>query len=444
MLPFDWTDTIVACATPIGVGPQTIVRTAGPNAHAIVASVLAPGVPPPPWRRRRLESASVRLEAWDRSLNVMLYVWPEGQSFTGQPACELHFVSSPPVIAAVQQALISAGGRLARPGEFTLRAFLAGRIDLAQAEGVLGLIEAESLGALMDAIDQRSGGLSRPITKLRNDLVNILADLEAGLDFAHEGIEFIAQETLLARLQDVMGELDRLVARMRSRAVELASPRVVLVGPPNAGKSSLFNALLRQERAITSPIAGTTRDLVCAPLKIHERFVELVDTAGIDQAEDGMSAQAQRFREEQARRADLVLHCVPPGHPLPEKSSLAAGVLIVHTKRDLGNSPIADSSRLSVSVHEAESMERLKHAIGERLEQKQRRDVSSITPRVRSALDEASRALGASLDALLGSLGEEIVAGFVRQAIEHLGEVVGAVYTDDLLDRVFARFCIGK
>lgn len=441
MSAFDWTDTIVATATPPGIGLQAIVRVAGPTTWSVVDSLLIPGLEISR-QSRRLQSARIRLDAWGREIEATLYTWPEGQSSTGQAACEFHLVSSPPLVDAVQAALISAGARLARPGEFTLRAFLSGRLDLVQAEGVLGLIEAEDIDVLKDAMDQRTGGLSRPIGRIRNALLDLLADIEASLDFAHEDIELIAPDAIAMRMQTARHEMDELLARLESRTLQTASRRVVLLGPPNAGKSSLFNALLGRVRSLTSSAAGTTRDVVVAAVQFGQHFVDLVDTAGVACSDSWIQQEAERLRVSELRRADLVLLCVPPQDSSAE--DFRDNVLVVRTKRDL-LSDWESSNSVAVSIHEPESIDALARVIQSRLESAGSNDsIRSTTIRVRAALGEAAEAMDAAKEAHNESLGEEVVADRLREAIGHLGEVIGEVYTEDLLDRVFSRFCIGK
>jgi tRNA modification GTPase len=235
---------------------------------------------------------------------------PGPKSYTGQDCVEVHTVSSPPLVDLLITTLLDAGARAARPGEFTMRAFLAGKKDLTQAEAVLGVIEAGTDDELSQALAQLAGGMTQPLHKLRDDLLNLLADVEAGLDFTEEDIEFVGKRGLLLRLGAGLAHLTNLRKQLDNRAVSNRPFRVALVGEPNAGKSSLFNALAGKPVAIVSPIPGTTRDYVTRSVTIQGTSVELIDTAGRQRATGGIEQHAQRLGREQAEKADLVLECV--------------------------------------------------------------------------------------------------------------------------------------
>jgi tRNA modification GTPase len=375
------------------------------------------------------------------------YLWPTTRSYTRQPSAELHLPSSPPILEAALAAVCAAGARLARPGEFTLRAFLAGRLDLTQAEAVLGVIDAGSRQELAAALSQLAGGLARPLSQLREALLDLLAHLEAGLDFVEEDIEFITPAELTAQLDSALAQVETIARQLAGRGEAGQLPKVVLAGPPNAGKSSLLNALAGAEAAIVSPKAGTTRDFVARRVQIGDRECLLIDTAGLAEgAPDGeLGHLAAEAASEQRREADLVLFCREALKPEAPSCSEAfqPEALAVWTKCDLlspGDSP--PPGGLPTSSRTGQGLAELRSAIGARLARGTA--VASTAVRCRESLRLAEAALARASAAASSGGGQELVAVEVRLALEELGQVVGAVYTEDLLDRVFSRFCIGK
>jgi tRNA modification GTPase len=398
---------------------------------------------------------------------------------------ELHTFGSPPLLEAIVRAACAAGARLAEPGEFTLRAFLAGRIDLVQAEAVLGVIDAADRRQLDSALAQLAGGLTRPLSSLRDQLLNLLADLEAGLDFAEEDIRFVAHDELERRLASAADDVARLLDQMRSREQTGTAPRVVLVGEPNAGKSSLFNALVGSTGALVSPIPGTTRDYVRARLELGGIFCELIDTAGLDgePTVDAVATAAQRMTREQSEQAELQLVCIdstrlPRPHsrspsPLTGEGRLAVsssnggeGVarqadagsqvmaavntprLVVLTKCDLSAAECQVKDTIATSSIACVGLDELKAAIRDRLattdESSSISVVAGTVRRCRESLCLAFDALARARKLTADQSGEELIAAELRGGLVEVGKIVGAIYTDDLLDRIFSRFCIGK
>ena len=336
MLP-DPQDTIVAVSSAPGPGARAIVRLSGPAAFQVAHKVFHPDNRIP--AGRRLQEGEVRLSGLSAPLPADLYFWLAPRTYTGQDVAELHTLSCPPLVDVVVAGLLGAGARAAQAGEFTLRAFLAGKVDLPRAEAILGVIEAGTRDELREALGQMAGGVSQPLRALRADLLDLLADVEAGLDFAEEDISFIEQENLLKRLGKALAHVTLLRKQFAHRALGDRPFRVILVGPPNAGKSSLFNALTKAPAALVSAEAGTTRDYLVRRMDLDGVTIELVDTAGWRAPADTVEEQAQGLGREQVQQADLLLLCVDSEAPAHQAEGGVA-VLQVRTKVDLvGNAP---------------------------------------------------------------------------------------------------------
>ena len=245
-----------------------------------------------PTRSRRFDT-QIDVGAPIGPVPVSVLWWPTRRSYTGQPSAELHAIGSLPILTALVQTAIDCGARPARPGEYTMRAFLAGRLDLTQAEAVLGVIEAEQRGTLDHALRQLAGNLSRPLEQIRSDLLNLLADVEAGLDFVDEDIEFISDEALIERLGLIGDQIASTWRVMQQRGGGAALPVIALRGEPNAGKSCLLNRLADRVAAIVADMPGTTRDVVTTEARIASRIVTLVDTAGIEDSQSEVERQSQ-------------------------------------------------------------------------------------------------------------------------------------------------------
>jgi tRNA modification GTPase len=388
-----------------------------------------------------------------------LCFWPTHRSFTGEVLAELHVPGCEPILEAVLEELFRHGVRMARRGEFTLRAFLHGRIDLLQAEAVLGVIEAADHEELQVALGQLGGRITGRLQQLREDLIGLLGDLEAGLDFVDEDIEFVSRAEVLERLERAVGLIRTLLDDSAGRVLSGYERRVVLAGLPNAGKSTLFNVLIGREQAIVSPIAGTTRDYLSARIFLDTVPVELIDTAGWEETEGLIGSQAQRFREEQIRAADLVVWCTAADLSPVETAQdetlrgrlLPAGnrSLRVWTRSDLSVAADDASSRqdLRVSAAAGTGMEALRQAMvsAVTLGSRARAELlSSTSVRCRDSLQRALGCLERAGEAAREQLGDELLSFELRGALRELQEISGEVCTDDLLDHIFSQFCIGK
>ncbi len=456
-MSFDFEDTIAAVASAPGGSLRGIVRISGPDVLVCVGRVFQRdnGVPLESVRRATVFSGRLSVGSLIGDLPCDLYLWPNGRSFTGQPAAELHMIGSPPILDAALRSLCEAGARLARPGEFTMRAFLAGRLDLTQAEAVLGVIDARGRRELNVALAQLAGGLSSPLHELRETLLNLLAHLEAGLDFVDEDIEFITADELCALLDAAAVQVSNIADRMARRGVACAERRVVLVGWPNVGKSSLLNALAGREAAIVSPVAGTTRDYVTCRVSMGGVDCLLADTAGVQSIEshDAVGVSAQLVTAEQTERAQLQLFCLDSTRPLNEWERRRLGErvevprIVVLTKSDLLRATDYAGSAVQTSSKNGDGLDSLRRAIVDALhatDDSESAVVTATAVRCEASLRLAAAGLGRARQLAEQRSGEELVAAEIRAVLDEIGQVVGAVYTDDVLDRIFSRFCIGK
>jgi tRNA modification GTPase len=363
------------------------------------------------------------------------YFWRGPRSYTGEDVAEVHTVGCPPLVDLLSARLLGMGLRAAGPGELTMRAFLNGKLDLTRAEAVQAVITAGSRGELRQALARLAGGLARPLGELREELLNLLADLEAGLDFADEDLSFLSQEDLLLRLAAAMARVRNAQRQMESRSSVGGSFRVVLAGPPNAGKSSLFNALTGG-RALVSEAPGTTRDYLVATMRIGGALVEVVDTPGREASRDEVESQAQALGVRAAEEAALVLWCSEGG-----RDPVEGAAYLVATKCDLYPAP---PGWLATSVRDGLGLEALREVAATAARAREEPSLAPANARCWAHLEAAQAHLRAAHALALEGDPPELIALEVRLTLDELGQLAGEVFTDDLLDRVFSRFCIGK
>ncbi len=360
-------DTIAAVASPPGPGVRGLVRISGPDSWRLALDGFRSEPDSSLTRRAEIRHGWLAVDGLRPLLPAMIALWPGPRTYTGQDMAEIHTVGAVPLLTQVLAGCLKRGARPARRGEFTLRAFLSGRIDLTRAEAVLGVIDSSNSAQLDLALRQLAGGISQPIHKLRDRLLDLVAHLEANLDFADESdVDELGRATLADELQAASETLAALAARLTRRDRPTGSPRVVISGPPNAGKSRLFNALVGQDRAIVSPRAGTTRDYLFAACDLGEMVVDLIDTAGLDLPRDPIETQAQANRADQAGSADLVLLCNSPDTQTArgELPNSSMPVLPVWTKCDLDRpGPGQTAAAILTSVATGEGLDELRAAI---------------------------------------------------------------------------------
>jgi tRNA modification GTPase len=431
-------DTIVALASAPGPGARAIVRLSGPDASRTVTAVFEK-VP----ESRGLAHGDLRLPGVHSPLPAMVLSMPGPHSYTGQDCIEIHTVSSPPLVDLLITTLLDAGARAARPGEFTMRAFLAGKKDLTQAEAVRAVIDAETDAELKPALAQLAGGVTLPLHGLRNDLLNLLADIEAALDFSEEDIQFVNKRDMLLRLSAGMAHFTNLKKQLDERSVSNRPFRVALVGAPNAGKSSLFNALAGVSAAIVSPVPGTTRDYVTRTVSLQGLNIELIDTAGWQSATNEIEDQAQRLGRDQATQADLILWCVETTAWRAERRQPPDDVdaTTVLTKSDLLH---IETEHPITSAKMGQGISELRKMVADNAKAARSNSLAPSLSRCRHHVEKGLKHLRAAHHIVLFDEPAELLALELRLALDQLGEMVGAIYTDDLLDRIFSRFCIGK
>lgn len=434
-------DTVFAPASGFGRAAVAVVRVSGPASGAILAAMAGP-VPAP----RRLSLRTLRDPHDESVLDRALVAWfPGPDTYTGEDMAELHLHGGPAVRMGVLAALARFPGcRAAEPGAFTRRAVLNGRLDLAEAEGVADLIEAETEGQRRQALRQLDGALSRQVAAWRAEAIDCLAAAEAALDFSDEGDVDDAglDAALFTRAAALRGEIAAALHDGRRGERLREGFWVVLAGAPNAGKSTLLNALSRREAAIVSDVPGTTRDAIEVRLDLGGLPVFLVDTAGLRETAEPVEIAGISRTRARIASADLVLVLVPPGGTPPDLGTADVQTLRVQTKADL----LADSQNgmLAVSAHTGAGLEDLLDAIQAEAQSGLGAGDALITrARHRAALERCVDHLD-RLESGAGRGMPELAAEDLRLAVRALGEVGGHVGVEDVLDRLFSGFCIGK
>jgi tRNA modification GTPase len=445
-------DTIVALASGAGRAGVAVIRLSGPAAGDVLRALTDRDLPKPRVATRMAFCAP----DGGLSLDDGLALWfPGPASFTGEDVAELHVHGGPAVIAAIIDAVLSQPGvRPAEPGEYTRRAFENGKLDLAEAEGLADLVDAETEGQRRQALRQRRGALSAVYEGWRAKLIEAAALIEAEIDFPDEDLPGAlsrrAGPILEALAADMARHLDDAYRGERIRD----GYRIAIIGPPNAGKSSLLNALAQREAAIVSDIPGTTRDVVEVRLVLAGYPVWIADTAGLREAADAIEAEGVRRALARAEEADLVIGVSEAGQPVPDElfDTLGPGDLLVRSKADLDHASISERGRTRriaqpeyrVSVQTGEGLAELETLLRKLVSHRLGREEAPVLTRARHRrlVEEARAALMRAIPAL--NRGAELAAEDARLAASAIGRLTGRIDVEDLLDEIFSSFCIGK
>jgi tRNA modification GTPase len=449
-------DTIVAVSSSPGHSPRGIVRLSGPDALIVADGLFRPEGKK---RMKQLPVATITRGVIDlnrgMSLPCLASVFHSPASYTGQDMIEFHMVGSPAVLEMLVEHLIRSGARLAEAGEFTARRFLSGAIDLSQAEAISAVIQADTVGRLRAARRAMSGTLALEVNRIQEQLVGLLALVEADIDFAEEPIDFIAPQRLRADVVTIVNQLRDWLTDESKRRRSDPRPHILLLGRANAGKSTLMNRLAGTERVIASPKAGTTRDIISAQISLPTRPALLLDAAGLTDDDEELSRLAVRRALAAVESVDLILYvvdlseCVSTPPSLPAKDSPPS--IFVGNKSD-----IAEASRdqcpddwIKISALTGDGIPELLNVIQQALQMSIAEPaVSLLNARQRIAVEAAVE----SLDRLIRIADEtretidaaDLLAFELRDAVNQLAQITGEVTTEDLLRRVFSEFCIGK
>jgi tRNA modification GTPase len=449
-------DTIVALATAQGISAIAVVRLSG--THAIpIAQKCFPG-------KNLEEQPSHTLHFGnfyhDEKIidEVLVSVFHAPNSFTKENAVEISCHGSPFIVKEIIKALLHAGARLAQPGEFTKRAFLQGRFDLAQAEAVADLINAETDNARQAALNQMRGGFSKEINHLRESLIHFASLIELELDFGEEDVEFAKRDDLKALILKIQSYLQSLIDSFDQGNVIKNGVAIVIAGKPNAGKSTLLNALLNEERAIVSEIPGTTRDTIEDEILLGGINFRFIDTAGLRETQDVIEAMGVERTRERMKKASLILFLVDLSNTtefeiaeqIRELSQLGIPYLIIGNKIDQADrrliAKLESQTFIFISASNKTNLSLLKEKILEKIQVKEvtTGDVMVTNLRHYQNLLQTKEALTRVLTGMESGVTGDFLAMDIRQALHYLGEITGTITTDDLLDNIFSKFCIGK
>lgn len=458
-------DTICALATANGVGAIGIIRVSGNEAFSIVNRIF---------EGKNLEKVTSHTvhygfikEEHEVIDEVMASVFHAPKTFTTENSVEISFHGSPHIGKRILEALIKNGARMAKAGEFTMRAFMNGRIDLSQAESIADLIAAENEASRKVALNQLKGGISQEISVLRNDLLNFTSLIELELDFAEEDVEFADRTALVGLIKKIQIKLKSLIDSFQYGNAIKNGTAVAIIGKPNAGKSTLLNALLKEERAIVSNIAGTTRDTIEEILHIKGHAFRLIDTAGLRETEDEIEAIGVKKAKEKVESAEILVYLIDADtSDLKDDFDMLQSILrsdlkviICATKidevlpshyqsleRTLRESINQDFDFIKISAVENQNLQDLKNELSSYVEQLKSEEGNVVITNQRhyEALRKSLESVTRVEEAVSDKIQTELLAYELRASLEHLGEISGEFTNDEVLGNIFSKFCIGK
>ena len=458
-------DTICALATANGIGAIGIIRVSGNQSFEIVNKIFEGK------NLEKVDSHTVHygfIKDEDETIDeVMISVFHAPKTFTTENSVEISFHGSPYIGKKILEALIKNGARMAKAGEFTMRAFMNGRIDLSQAESIADLIASENEASRKVALNQLKGGISNEISFLRNDLLNFTSLIELELDFAEEDVEFADRTALKSLLYKIEDKLNSLIESFQYGNAIKNGTAVAIIGKPNAGKSTLLNALLKEERAIVSNIAGTTRDTIEEILHIKGHAFRLIDTAGLRETADEIEAIGVKKAKEKVENADILVYLADAGtEDLSEDVEMIKSLLrddlkliICATKIDevvpthyekleqiFRNNISTDFDFIKISAVENQNIQDLKNELSSYVEHLKSEEGNVVITNQRhyEALRKSLNSVKQVDEAVSSQITTELLAYELRNALEHLGEISGEFTNDEVLGNIFSKFCIGK
>ena len=453
------TDTIVALATPAGTGAIGIIRLSGPEAISIANSVF---------KGKDLSKQASHTLHFGKITNgnvvideVLASIFVAPHSYTKENSVEFSCHGSAYIIAQIIKLLISKGARMAKPGEFTMRAFLNGQLDLSQAEAVADLIASQNAASHQIAMNQMRGGFSSELQALRSELINFASLVELELDFSEEDVEFANRAQMKNLILQILKVITRLINSFELGNVIKNGIPVVIAGKPNVGKSTLLNALLNEERAIVSEIAGTTRDTIEDEMSIQGLRFRFIDTAGIRETDDVIEAKGVARSMEKINSSAVILYVYDASQtslselqtiisefkPILEKNN--STLFLVENKSDKNTAApyeIEGLRHIQISALLKTGMQTLENELVKLVDIAALESGQSIVSNLRhaEALQNAATALEKVLNGIDNPITSDFLAMDIKQALQHLGEITGSISTDDLLDNIFSKFCIGK
>ncbi|MFZ7112793.1 MAG: tRNA uridine-5-carboxymethylaminomethyl(34) synthesis GTPase MnmE [Desulfatiglandales bacterium] len=457
-------DTIAAVATPVGRAGIGIIRISGSRACHIAKRIFRPHFPTKELLSHRLYLGHIIDPATETTMDeVLLSIMKAPCSYTREDVVEVNSHSGHLVLSKILEIIMGEGARIAKPGEFTFRAYINGRIDLTQAEAVVDLINSQSDRGLQLATQQMAGALKKEIEAFRNMLLDILAQIEAAIDFPDDEPAIISRDQTVDMLQkELLDPIQRIISAHAQRKIWMDGVNTVIVGRVNVGKSSLLNRLIDEKKAIVTPIPGTTRDVIEATVHMGGIPLRLMDTAGFRKVRGKVERIGIRLTEQKLSEADLPLILIDQSRPLSQEDldildrSDKDKALIIVNKADLPSKlekgdlekAAGDIPMVKISALTGEGIEELRSAIVDRLLSGETDFMSSnrAVPNLRhkEALQEVSRLLKTATENLRADLPLDIVAVDLQGGVEALGEIIGETTHEDLLDRIFSRFCLGK
>ena len=449
------TDTIIALATPSGTGAIGVIRLSGPHALSLVNQIFN-GKDLEKQASHTIHFGTIReQETILDEVLVSIFIAPH--SYTKENVVEISTHGSPYIIESIIKLLIRKGARPANPGEFTMRAFLNGKMDLSQAEAVADLIASDSKASLQMAMQQMRGGFSTELQHLRDQLIHFAAMIELELDFGEEDVEFADRDDLKSLIYQINRILKRLITSFDQGNVMKNGVPVVIAGKPNVGKSTLLNALLNEDRALVSEIPGTTRDTIEDEMNISGIKFRFIDTAGIRYTEDIIEAMGVERTHEKIRLAKLIIYLLDPEQETEDihqqisyLNDLQIPYLALINKMDIltdsRKNSLAGLELVYISARNKQGIEELKEHILSKMNLQQINSDDVLISNIRhlEALQKTQDSLNRVLENIDNAVTSDFLAMDIKQGLHYLGEITGQITTDDLLETIFSKFCIGK